>query len=1149
MDGRSATDESGVYRDTTKGATGFAGSNFWDLTRDEQSKKRTYSNHLDTEYPLLPGSKSRRTTPSSRGNNFDSAFDDTNDNADSSSVIDLTRDDDDESLWINQRREQKKAQQREEEERYRKKKQLEDEDAWYAQQLQANEDDDDVQVAPHSVFGASSQSGPNAFGRINNRASQIPPSQPHLPNSSFYPSGIQSSGFSSSPSHRGWANGLPLPTHIKSDAIPSSGFRPQSPDDRVHDWLGSSPRAGSSRMPGSFDSDVDSLFEEVSGTPPIQLGDGIQGSTRAAGPRPGALLNGRANPFSNGSASSSQLPTTGNSLGAIINRTNNHDWTTGLDHLGQPLRVGPGDLTQAYGYNDSGQTEAQIRDLLANIATEATAPEEEQASDPAGLKFPLYLHQRMALKWMQGLEDDKNKKGGILADDMGLGKTISTLALMLSRPAQPSAPGRSVVKTNLIVAPVALIKQWEREIRTKITRDHALSVHNAHARRVDYFRLRTYDVVLTSYGKLASEQKAYETYTKKHAEAGTPEDINEVVQKFPFMGRRSIFHRVILDEAQMIKNSKTQGAKGAYAIQAEFRWCLSGTPMMNSVDELASLVHFLQIKPYSDLKKFREAFAVLSKRSGRHTADSAMKKLQALLKAILLRRTKTSTINGQPIITLPRKIETVDHVIFRDDEEKYYRDLERDSQVTVSSFLRQGTIGRKYQAVLVLLLRLRQACCHPFLHITDLEFLNVEAPADKMKEVALSLKPDAVKRIKEADGFECPICYDGVENPCILACGHSSCHECLVKLIANAEEQNRQAGSEGSKAPCPECRDLVELKDVVTYEIFKLVHMPAILQVEPGHNGTTDDDDDDETDSADSDSDDTASEPSDDEVNSLGNLKNFIIEDDDIDDDNIDEDLRQALPKLKSEKSRGLEKKPKKHKKHAKSSKESSKSKKGKGKGKEKGKEDEVQPHELVRLRKEASNNKAARIRYLSYLRKEWIDSAKVTKCMALIAEIQATGEKTIVFSQWTLLLELLEAKMGEGEVDFRRFDGGMSSSQRDNAVSDFMEIPNVTVMLVSLKAGNAGLNLTAASHIIIMDPFWNPFVENQAVDRAHRIGQQRDVKVHRILVQGTVEDRIVELQNRKRDLVNSALDENAQTQIARLGANELAYLFGVRGR
>jgi SNF2 family DNA or RNA helicase len=119
-----------------------------------------------------------------------------------------------------------------------------------------------------------------------------------------------------------------------------------------------------------------------------------------------------------------------------------------------------------------------------------------------------------------------------------------------------------------------------------------------------------------------------------------------------------------------------------------------------------------------------------------------------------------------------------------------------------------------------------------------------------------------------------------------------------------------------------------------------------------------------------------------------------------------------------------------------------------------------------------------------------------------------------------------------------------MKPVDRNSAVLDFTDNPDCKVMLVSLKAGNSGLNLVAASHVILFDPFWNPYIEEQAIDRAHRMGQLREVKVHRILIPETVEDRIIELQDKKRQLIDGALDEKAAKNVARLSARELGYLF-----
>lgn len=119
-----------------------------------------------------------------------------------------------------------------------------------------------------------------------------------------------------------------------------------------------------------------------------------------------------------------------------------------------------------------------------------------------------------------------------------------------------------------------------------------------------------------------------------------------------------------------------------------------------------------------------------------------------------------------------------------------------------------------------------------------------------------------------------------------------------------------------------------------------------------------------------------------------------------------------------------------------------------------------------------------------------------------------------------------------------------MSAPKRNQALIDFQDDDSIKVLLVSLKAGNSGLNLVAASQVIIFDPFYNPFVEFQAIDRAHRIGQQRPVIVHRLVVANTVEDRVLALQEKKRTLIEGALDENAQRNVGRLNHKDLGFLF-----
>ncbi|KAF5104163.1 hypothetical protein DV451_000903 [Geotrichum candidum] len=179
-----------------------------------------------------------------------------------------------------------------------------------------------------------------------------------------------------------------------------------------------------------------------------------------------------------------------------------------------------------------------------------------------------------------------------------------------------------------------------------------------------------------------------------------------------------------------------------------------------------------------------------------------------------------------------------------------------------------------------------------------------------------------------------------------------------------------------------------------------------------------------------------------------------------------------------------------------------------------------------------------------------WVSSSKINKCLEIINNVgeKFPGEKVIVFSQFTSLLDFIEIALQQQQSQYLRYDGSMSANSRNQCVIDFFDKPDVPVLLISLKAGNVGLTLTCASHIIIMDPFWNPFVEEQAMDRAHRIGQLRPVFVHRLVIKDTVEGRILELQEKKKKLIEGALDETGLKSIGKLDQKELKFLFGLPG-
>ncbi|TGO66224.1 hypothetical protein BOTNAR_0065g00100 [Botryotinia narcissicola] len=829
-----------------------------------------------------------------------------------------------------------------------------------------------------------------------------------------------------------------------------------------------------------------------------------------------------------------------NSLrGTVSNRGNLSNVESNLGFLSPSFAYTP-QMTERMEHviNDPRKTEKEIKDLLENIKAEVEIPLEDREGTPEGLRYPLYEHQKIALTWLKQMEEGSNK-GGILADDMGLGKTISTLSLILSR---PSTDG--TCKTTLIVAPVALLRQWNSEIASKTLPTHKPSVYMAHgnSKKPTWDDLRKHDVVLTTYGTLAAEYNRLVKFEEECKQNGITEPHpNQLVKDFPLLGPRSRFYRVILDEAQSIKNKATKSAASACRLRALTRFCLTGTPMMNNITELYSLIKFLRIRPYNNWSAFTKDFGCLSK-GGSHTEEylrKTMQRLQGVLKAILLRRTKKSQIDGKPIINLPPKVENIDHVVFSKDEQEFYQALKDKTQLQFNKYRKAGTVGKNYSNILVLLLRLRQCCCHPHL-IIDLEEAaagSAELTEEQMIDRALALEPDVVSRLLAADGgFECNICYDATPNPSIIIpCGHDNCHDCLMALSEQAKQVALGDDDGATALKCPSCRGKLDMANLIDYTIFKKAHMPSpVVKEEETVDDAVESSDDSNSDTESESDSDTIS----DDVDENGNLDGFVvpdeIEDDEAEqgDDEIDLALRDPTSKSKSKSTSKSKSKSKK------------KAKKNKGKGKEV--EKQKQHLSIAMMKKEASRSIAGHKKYMRYLRKNWQSSGKADKCVELVEKFQNEGEKTIIFSQFVTFLDLLQVPLGEKGWKCERYDGSINSKRRDEAIKRFQDKPDCNIMLISLKAGNAGLNLTAASRVIILDPFWNPFIEMQAVDRAYRIGQMKPVQVHRILVQETVEDRIMELQRQKKSLVESALDEGAMKSVGRLDEKQLAFLFGV---
>ncbi|KAF7302735.1 SNF2 superfamily protein [Mycena chlorophos] len=767
-----------------------------------------------------------------------------------------------------------------------------------------------------------------------------------------------------------------------------------------------------------------------------------------------------------------------------------------------------------------------------------------------GLEIPLMPHQLLGVAWMVASENKKSTSGGMLADEMGLGKTVQMIATMVKNPST------------------------DRKCSTKPKR------------KAD---LLSYDVALTTYGTLALEwpdAEAEERKTKAQVKKKKVDDDfitsdsdeeSDDAEKKKSKGKgkkkneRGLlfqvdFYRIVLDEAQNIRNKRTRVSRAVTDLSAKLRWCLTATPIVNSLVDVYGPIRFLKIRPWYDWSEFNEKIA----RNEKKYPQLAVARLQKVLDLFLLRRMKNSTLDGKKLIELPDK--NVELVSLEFSKARGALDLyvETRQQAQFNRFLKQGTVLRNYASVLVMLLRLRQLCSHPALiqegnnaHFLapgeteeSSEFAQVLARARKevSKEFVTKMKTKykelAQRRIeaeKEARSLfivllvahfalqaeegeavlevdDCGICLDSLSDAVVTPCGHEFCESCISNFF-EAPRADENAGLKADERPCPACRTPIsahklfpvaafeptddELKledenvksedsDVEIVEDSSLAKPKRPVRKSASRKAITIDSSDDEED-----------------------MSDFIVN---SDEDEDEKDARRLMKRrAKGKKTRCtvvLD-----------SDEEDDETPEGKGvliKGPQK----KLTKEELKMIPK-------------------FLPSTKMKSMMDYIKTLaeEKPDEKTLVISQWTQCLDIVSDYLQEAQIPHVKFQGDMTNSQREKAVSVFMSKDKATVMLMSLKCGGVGLNLTRANNVVSLDLGWSPAIDNQAFDRVHRLGQVRPVTVRRLVIADTVEDRILALQERKQGLAEGSLGEGKGKKIGRLSVKELASLFGLDAR
>ncbi len=687
---------------------------------------------------------------------------------------------------------------------------------------------------------------------------------------------------------------------------------------------------------------------------------------------------------------------------------------------------------------------------------------------------------------------DQNCLGGILADEMGLGKTIEMFSLMhthrselavassgaamtsvnsLPRLPQTSSAVEPALCTTLVVAPMSLLAQWESEA-VKASRGGSMKslVYYGNDKTANLQNLccaanaaSAPNVIITSYGIVLSEFNQVADMAGNRGSHGGLFSVD--------------FFRVILDEAHTIKNRQSKTAKACYEIQAKHRWVLTGTPIVNRLEDLFSLVRFLKVQPWSNFSFWKTFITVPFEQK---EVARAINVVQTVLEPLVLRRTKDmKTPEGEALVPLPPRIITVEEIELSKAEREVYDFVFMRAKRAFNASLEAGTLLKSYTTIFAQILRLRQSCCHPILTrnqaiVADEEDAaaaaaeNANGFSDDMdlqelidrftattnsaekeggpdnQDSSLNFTKHALHQIQTESSGECPICAEEpMMDPAVTACWHSACKKCLEDYIAHQTEK-------GEKPRCFSCREGINARDV--FEVVRYGSRPsqsASPESSPASPAT--------------------------------------------------DDLYGSTPPVQDS---------------------------------------------------SASKTRIS-LRRLNPLSPSASTSAKIA---ALVKHLLALprASKSVVFSQFTSFLDLIAPQLSRHNLTHLRFDGSLSQKQRAQVLRAFTaeDAGAPRILLLSLRAGGVGLNLTAASRVFMMDPWWSFAVEAQAIDRVHRMGQTNEVKVIRFVVKESIEGRMLRVQDRKMAVAGSlgvgqSQGESGEEEKKRRRIEELEMLLG----
>lgn len=779
------------------------------------------------------------------------------------------------------------------------------------------------------------------------------------------------------------------------------------------------------------------------------------------------------------------------------------------------------------------------------------------ASHCHGLQLTTALmdHQMAAVEWMEQCEQKQG--GGILADDMGLGKTMDSIAVMVrdvaggglsasashpqyqahSTSGLPSpAPWAHMTAPNLVLCPKSLLGQWKDELlahtnlrfdqiliyhgkRRQKKRRHAQQQWTAQQQQQHMVNMQQHGnaenddagqgeslpeasvgntmltstvpffVVLMTYDTVRAEYQQYLQHRRKRSTiignvvstttaAASPSSLSIIGSKQSLTGSDNVahqkhfvfdtmWHRIILDEAHMIRVQHTQVTHAVMALRSHRRWCVTGTPYNNSVRDVASLCAFLRIAPYNSSIWWNE-----------HGEDEEA--ITRWREQCLLRRTKS-------ILSLP----PVEHVVMDcpldEDERRFYEYIYTQAVQKYAQFqhCNQNSKLQMFGTMLSYLLRLRQACDHP---------LIVLGRGHTRAMSVLSLSSVASIEANQQEQQTCIAC--GQTNATLgqtmaptarwvdLECGHRMCvycHRAEMKKIREHDTRSTVGAADAETVPL--VNPVVDEGQQIDRSAGAVVTGDKNDTVGNSHQGVG---------AANS-------------ASVVTRLKGMAAP--------------SGVCPLCIRAARWKE---------------------------------AVYQSTLADATlwsRTSTNNEDGDTQRTSHVQQQGqqqqeqqlvptILDAPSTKILTMLdcvrdARQRNPHSKVVIFSQWTTAMDVIENALVSSGYGVVRYDGDVSNvDKRHDYVRAFRSQPDLHVFLCSLQAGGLGLNLAVADTVIIFDSWYNPFAEDQAVDRVHRLGQTRPVRVIRLRAPNTVEDDVYRIQQRKRLAASALFKLNRHDQV-----------------